>query len=361
MSVIKISASALLLATLSQASQANDISLVNSTWKYNKQSAYALQHDDYCGGTQDSIHNIAVPELKKRGLTASFGVIARSCWPDLWDKAKQYVDDGFTLYNHSMRHTPAFKPTWESKTFRDDWKNELDIGKANERIKAKTGYTPTLMAMPYDIGSDESYKYVREHPELIAMRAPVENNGVWAGNQGINDKDFYNGYKLKVSLFYDWSPYWKLGKKKRLGAFLQDVISQQGFGVQYFHGINDDSYFAVSKTEYLRLLDKLKQASDTDLVWVSDAGEIVNYRYAREYCTLTLEKSDAQQQRFSIQGTVTQTQLCSQVNRELTAMGDVEQKVVAVEQGGEALAFVQQDGKIQFEYQTDKGDITLLF
>ena len=40
----------------------------------------------------------------------------------------------------------------------------------------------------------------------------------------------------------------------------------------------------------MNFLDKLKKASDENLVWVSDAGEIVNYRFAREYCSLALRR-----------------------------------------------------------------------
>lgn len=338
-----------------------ELALTNTTWKFNKQSAYALQHDDYCGGTQGNIEDIIVPALLERGLTASFGVIAKDCWGDLWEKATVYVEQGFTLFNHSMRHTPAEKPTWEKSNFRIIWDNKRDIADANKKIKEKTGYTPTLMAMPFDIGTDESYKFVREHEELVAMRAPVEFNGKWSGNQGINNKNFYNPYKLKVELFHNWSPYWKLGKNKRLPAVLEDTIDREGFAIQYFHGVADESYYSVSKSEYLNFLDKLKDASDKGLVWVADATEIVNYRFAREYCTLVLNDKTETSAAFSVQGTVTQTQACSESDRQLTATGDIKLAVSKVEQGGKSIAFTQKEGQLQFEYGTDQGDIQLTF
>ena len=50
----------------------SEISLTNATWKFDKQSAYALQHDDYCSGTQGSINTIVVPALSERGLNRFF-------------------------------------------------------------------------------------------------------------------------------------------------------------------------------------------------------------------------------------------------------------------------------------------------
>ncbi len=348
-------------STYSHANTPPELSLQNATWKFNKQSAYALQHDDYCGGTQGSIDTIVVPALLARGLTASFGVIAKTCWAPLWEKAREHVNAGFTLFNHSMRHTPAYKPTWEKSNFKVIWDNKRDIADANQRIKNKTGFTPTFMALPYDIGSDESYAYVREHSELIAMRAPVENNGKWSGNLGINHKDFSNPYKLKVELFHNWSPYWKLGKNKRLPAFLQETIEREGFGIQYFHGVADESYYSVAKSEYLHFLDKLKKASDENLVWVADASEIVNYRFAREYCTLVLQSRSQKMANFSGQGSLTSTKKCNKSNGQLTAMADIEDNIRKIEQGGQAIKFTQVAGKLQFEYETNKGDVALYF
>ncbi|WP_022940061.1 hypothetical protein [Psychromonas hadalis] len=335
--------------------------MTNATWKYNKQSAYALQHDDYCAGTQGSIDEIVVLALLARDLTASFGVIAKTCWGALWGKARSHVEAGFTRYHYSMHHTPAFKPSWEKSDFKVIWDNKRDITDANKRIKDKTGYTPTLMAMPYDIGSDESYQYVRDHPELIAMRAPVENNGVWVGNVGVNSKNFHNSYKLKVEIFHKWSPYWKLGKNRRLAAFLNDTIEREGFGLQYFHGVADESYVSIAKSEYLNFLDKLKKASDEHLVWVADASEIVNYRFAREYCSLVETSQTEKSRLFSVQGTVTKTDNCTNVDRELTAMAIVTLTVSHVKQGGADLVFTQIDGVLQFEYQINKGDVEVVF
>ncbi|MCP4321929.1 MAG: polysaccharide deacetylase family protein [Psychromonas sp.] len=364
MSLFKISLITATLLTSQMAfsnSQLSQLSLSNSTWKFNKKSAYALQHDDYCGGTQGSIDSIVAPALLERGLTASFGVIAKTCWGVLWKSAREHVESGFTLFNHSMRHTPAFKPTWEKSGFKVIWDNKRDVADANQKIKDKTGYTPTFMALPYDVGSDEVYEYVQEHPDLIAMRAPVENNGSWSGNLGINSNKFRNSYKLKVELFHNWSPYWKLGKNKRLPAFLADVIAREGFGIQYMHGVADESYYSVPKSEYLKFLDILKKSSDDGLVWVADAGDIVNYRYAREYCTLVAKESSEKGIKFKIDGLLTRTQKCTELNRKLTAIGDTEQIVTSIRQSDKELAFTQIDGKLQFEYETDKGDIEVLY
>ena len=241
------------------------------------------------------------------------------------------------------------------------WDHQRDITEANKIIHSKTGYLPTFMAMPYDISSDESYEYVRDHPDLIAMRAPVENNGSWSGNLGVNSQNFHNAYKLKVEVFHNWSPYWKLGKKKRLPAYLQATIDKKGFGIQYFHGVDDETYYAVSKSEYLHFLDKLKEASDKDLVWVGDASEIVNYRYAREYCSLVLtEKTDASVI-FSVDGLLTKTKQCSQLNRQLTAVSETDIKIASIKQGGKEITFSQTEGQLLFEYDTSKGDIELQF
>jgi len=364
MSFFKVTLITVALLTSQVAFSSNQpaqLSLTNATWKFNKQSAYALQHDDYCGGTQGNIDSIVAPALLERGLTASFGVVAKTCWGSLWKSAREHVESGFTLFNHSMRHTPAFKPTWEKSSFKVIWDNKRDIADANQKIKDKTGYTPTFMALPYDIGTDEVYEYVRDHAELIAMRAPVENNGIWSGNLGINSKNFRNSYKLKVELFHNWSPYWKLGKNKRLPAFLADVIEREGFGIQYMHGVADESYYSVPKSEYLKFLDVLKKSSEDGLVWVGDAGEIVNYRYAREYCTLVAKESSEKSIKFSVNGLLTRTKQCTELNRELTAQGEVSQTVSAIKQGDKALAFTQVDGKLQFEYETDKGDVEVLF
>ncbi|NTS78385.1 polysaccharide deacetylase family protein [Catenovulum sp. SM1970] len=328
-----------------------------ATWKDNLPAAYAMQHDDWCLDSANGIGEHVFPEVAERGLTTSIGVITSLCDESKWQKAKAFVDAGFSIFNHSKTHAYPDAPSWDPNAV-ITWDDEQEVTVANQEIYAQTGFMPSMFGIPYGLLSSDSLQMMRDSNLITMVRKQTFLDGNFTMSHGINAADFSDPYQLLGNLYDDeWGPYNQAHEgAAKITAYLDDTIANGGFGLQYFHGVNDTSYYSVPLNEFTEFLDYLAVKVEDKAVWLDTPEAIVNYRMASQNCSL-----DIQTVPF---GYIAQFDLsnpaCSAYQAELTLTIDQSQKVAAIYQGALALPFNQTEQGVQFDVMTSGLAITVL-
>ncbi|NTS76653.1 polysaccharide deacetylase family protein [Catenovulum sp. SM1970] len=256
-----------------------------ATWRNDAPAAYAMQHDDWCGGIAPGILEHVYPEVSERGLTTSIGVVAGSCTEQEWQQAKDFVDAGFSIFNHSMTHAFNDAPPWD-QNLTTNWNDQEQIHQSNMAIADNTGYVPSMFGIPYGIWRSESDHYMQKYLGISSLRAPSFVDGQFSQSHGINAADFADNYRILGNLYDDdWSPYNQAHDgAAKITSYLDDTIASGGFGLQYFHGVNDGSYHSVPLADYQTFLDYLKTKVDNGEVWLDTPENIIKYRNLRDEC-----------------------------------------------------------------------------
>ncbi|NTS76652.1 polysaccharide deacetylase family protein [Catenovulum sp. SM1970] len=256
-----------------------------ATWQNNAPAAYAMQHDDWCGGIAPGILEHVYPEVSQRGLTTSVGVVAGNCSVEEWQQAKDFVDAGFSIFNHSMTHGFNDAPSWDPDAA-ITWDDTEEIHQTNMLIKQNTGFVPSVFGIPYGIWSSKSDDYVKQYIGITGLRAPTFVDGEFNVSNGINAADNFDNYRVLGNLYDDqWSPY-NLNNEgaAKITSYLDETIAQGGFGLQYFHGVNDNSYHSVPLADYQTFLDYLKVKVDNNEVWLDTPENIIKYLTVKDNC-----------------------------------------------------------------------------
>jgi peptidoglycan/xylan/chitin deacetylase (PgdA/CDA1 family) len=328
-----------------------------TTWKDDLPAAYAMQHDDWCGGIAPGILNHVYPEVTARGLTSSIGIIAANCNETEWSQARDMVGDGFSIFNHSMTHGFVNAPSWDP-TMEIDWNPEIELNDANVLIAENTGFTPTYHGIPYGQWTTAAWDYMRAHPTLNKMRAPGELDGVWTPSNGINAANFADPYKILGNLYDDdWGPYNKANEgAAKITSYLDETIVNGGFGLQYFHGVNDSSYHSVPLDDFKQFLDHLKTKVDAKEVWADHAETIIDYRMAREHCDVNIENAP-----FGYIVSFDESDAnCQEYATDLTLELDINVDVAAVIQNGNSLSFSDVDSNIHTNVDPLAGEVVVV-
>lgn len=260
-----------------------------TTWKNGAKGAYSLVHDDYCSmyyGTDPYI-KIMDPELTKRGLVASFGMITSNCSDQHWAAAKEMMAHGHEIVSHSRNHPNPYIP---------DASLEAEINGATADIAAKLdGYKPSYFIWPGDVASTKAIDFLKAQPNFIGGRATHLVDGSGPNNAvdyttmpaGVNPANFDNPYRVKWDLFTadgKWSLY-PMGSEI-LNLHIDAAINQGGWATRTAHGVDTGYWETIPLNRYLTHLDYAKAKVDSGELWMDTPSNVIKYRYARDFCKL---------------------------------------------------------------------------
>jgi endoglucanase len=223
-------------------------------WKDSKEAALSLNFDD----SMISQAEIAVPELSKRGLTATFlvnpGTDRYQQKKSVWEQVAPA--NGFEIGNHTMHHTGAA----------DLQEAEYEIGEAANIIRS---YTPA-----------------QKNKLMIFHRGGGTN---W----GISEEEF-NSLLKKYNLYErPWTNMISARgmSSSQLISFIRQVLSNNEWGAILFHGIEGE-WLSITKNTFNRLLDYL--VSVEDRLWIATYTDIYKYRKERETAQLSVLEASAE-------------------------------------------------------------------
>jgi peptidoglycan/xylan/chitin deacetylase (PgdA/CDA1 family) len=231
----------------------------------NHSAAVSLTFDDARAVQLD----VAVPELNKRHLRATFFVIVSKLTRlDDWRKAQL---EGHEIGNHSLTHPhPDVLNKADEEIQVEDAKLFLD---SNFRSDILT------FAYPYAEISPGFAYWVKRYN--FAARG-------WRGTGDLlyvaseSDPDWYNLPSQPASTKYDLDIY---------KGWIDKAVSMHAWTTLQIHGIGDPStgWEPIPKTTFTSLLDYLRAEQDKGL-WVAPFGEVAAYLRAQRI----LEKAPAQ-------------------------------------------------------------------
>lgn len=125
----------------------------------NRKAAISYTFDD---GIQDQ-YTLAYPEMKKRGIRATFGIIGSKVGgtikatgvPDVpamtWDQIREMYADGFEIANHGYNHKNL-------TSLGDDW--QAEVTQNDDLIEQEVGQRPLTFIYPYNGKTDEIVAWV---------------------------------------------------------------------------------------------------------------------------------------------------------------------------------------------------------
>lgn len=274
-----------------------------TSWLNGAKGAHTLAHDDYCSPTTSGLEQYALPELNKRGLNASFGVIASNCTEAQWQQMKADAALGHEFFNHTLTHMGEFN---DSAQAMPNWQAEAEIKQAHDLVLAKTGLKLTFVAFPFDLASDATRSYVQSLGYLGMRAAQALYNGKPAGRNGSGHQpvEVFNwGNNSNNPFFVKWDAYdqkctWSLyeaagsaGKgvcpstpNDILIRHAQNAIDNGTWTYRTMHGVADASWQAVPLEQYTTYLDFLKKKVDRGELWVATPSDVLRYRATRANC-----------------------------------------------------------------------------
>ncbi|WP_228028193.1 carbohydrate-binding protein [Chitinibacter fontanus] len=260
-----------------------------STWKNGAKGAYSLVHDDYCSMyyANDPYIKIIDPELTKRGLVASFGMITSNCSDQHWAAAKEFMAHGHEIVSHSRSHPNPYIP---------DASLETEMNGATADMAAKLdGYKPSYFIWPGDVASTKAIEFLKAQPNFIGGRATHLVDGSGPNNAvdyttmpaGVNPANFDNPYRIKWDLFTadgKWSLY-PMGSEI-LNLHIDAAINQGGWATRTSHSVDTGYYETIPLDRYTKHLDYAKAKVDAGELWMDTPSNVIKYRYARDFCKL---------------------------------------------------------------------------
>jgi hypothetical protein len=239
-----------------------------AVWKGETKGAYTIIHDDLCDWNINSLLTIAEPELTKRSLPSAFGAIVQRCEErTLWPRLEEMRQHGHEIINHSWDHQDivlAEPPTTL----------ELQVNHATEVLDANLKDQKTsFFIFPYDSFNDAA----------IARLSTLGYLGARAGTKGVNGADFPDGMRVMFDVYGGENSIYD-GDGDILKIYVDLAISEGGWSVREFHGIDDTTFWSMATPDYQTHLDYVKSKVDSGELWVDTPSTVVRYRFARQYC-----------------------------------------------------------------------------
>ena len=318
-------------------------------WYADLPAAYSIQFDDWCGHSSHGIYDYALPEFQKRNLVGSIGIIAGFCTDQEWAQAQEFIDSGWSIFNHTMTHVFAIAPSWQPDAV-VTWDTEYQIGAANDLVAEKlNGYRMQSVAMPNDLLTTEVDNYVRNHEDFIAMRAPNEMDGTWVPSSGMNRRftakpcpqgSVCNGGLVPLDTFFLrndlYGPYSGFGGfgTSSLIAMVDYPINYTGWALQYNHGVNDSSWESIPLDVFIEYADHLAKRRDAGDIWVATPETVTKYHQATIACTL---KAPIALPHATLYQVDTESVACQRHLTAVTAIIDLLAPVTRVLQAGQPL------------------------
>lgn len=242
------------------------------SWLDNKKAAVALTFDDWSPGHPA----IVVPELKKRGMNATFFVSQALGIPN-YNQVLAAANDGNEIANHTFKH--------EDLTTLSSADKKTEIRGAKDFFASKlNGKKVLTFAYPfgsYDAATIDSVK----NSHHIAARGVQPSSGNYTYNFGATENDYYKiltygmDNTISLSQFY---------------GQVQNVINGGGLLTYLYHSIysntvNDNSFAQIHQDVLAKQLDTLK--SKQGEVWICNFAQAIQYHKERK--TAVLEEVSA--------------------------------------------------------------------
>ena len=218
-----------------------------ATYDRNRKAAISYTFDD---GIQDQ-YTLAYPEMKKRGLRATFAIIGSKVGGSIkatnsptvpamtWDQIREMYADGFEIASHGWNHSAL--PNLSEEAL----KNE--VGKNDSAIVAEVGQYPLTFVYPGNSKND-------------AVVAYVESTRV--------------GSRTKQTSFGGSSD------QMSMNSYVNDLIKNGTWGVTMIHAIAEGYASFSDPTQLYNHWDYV--TTITDRLWVAPFCEVAAYIKERD-------------------------------------------------------------------------------
>ena len=252
--------SALFLVVAGHACAGEDPGTRVAKWKDDKKAAFMLMFDDNC---PTHLKN-AIPELKKRGLIATFYVVPGQT--GLWTPAREkaLVESGMVLANHTFNHTGA----------PDLAGIEEEIRKCSEVLDQ---ITPN-----------------GDKPHLVSFGIP---GGLKPGHWNIGKpqlKEILDRYHLVERPPFK-GPACGIKTVGEITRQIDEAIAQGRFEYTVFHGFGGD-WLSFSLPDCIAILDYVAERKDR--LWVTDPISL--HKYETEWKTAQVNVVGKDDQRIRL-------------------------------------------------------------
>jgi peptidoglycan/xylan/chitin deacetylase (PgdA/CDA1 family) len=222
--------------------------------------------------------DVAVPELNKRDLHATFFVIVSKL--TRLDDWKRVQTEGHEIGNHSVSHEHPARLTAEGE--------ESQVEDAKRFLDSNFKSNVIIFAYPYAELSPGLIFWVKKYD--FAARA-------WHGNSespyitSDDEPDWYNLPSQPVYTNYDAGVY---------KGWIDKVIAMQAWTILQMHGIGDPStgFEPIPTDTFLALLDYLK-AQESRGLWVAPFGTVAAYLRGQKILEAARPQLQNGEERFS--------------------------------------------------------------
>ncbi len=298
-------------------------------WKGNKKAAFLLMFDD----GWPSHWQVAVPELVKRGMVATFYIVPKKGEYSKFEKEwKKVVEQGMALGNHTMTHDGFQGP--------EDAETEVG-GCTRYLLDFVPGKNPRLISFglpgvkDYNFGEGNSLKALLTKYHLV-------------------DRGDFKGH----GAVYHWKT------TEEMLALADKAIAAGGLEFLVVHGVERitpnwgfQDMWPLKQDILLPLLDALKERMDRGDLWITDHISAHQYETERQTAKVRVVSADARVIRVECSSDA-DPQFYDQPLTLQTAVPPTWQRC-RVGQGAQQKEVKTANGVVQFEALPNKGVITL--
>lgn len=309
-----------------------------ANWLGNKEAAVSLTFDDWSQGQQ----TLAVPELNKRQIKATFFINGQRDYAKLIELAKQ----GHEVGNHSVSHQDI--STFTAEKFQQevfDFQHQIDQNITSQRC--------VTFAYPFGGGANNQKVINSIKKTHVAARGVYQVMNSFDPRLSYDfaktENDYYNTNVVSVSrdsAFY--------------AGMLDKVIAGGGHISFLYHAFHRGGYDFISMNRFKQQLTSLEERSDR--LWVTTYSNAMRYHREKNCATLT-EINPPFTEKNSWKLNLSDTLVNNIVyNQELTI--NLEKPVTVksvskITQNGQRIAFTIKDDVIVFNAIPDHGEIIL--
>lgn len=245
-----------------------------ATWKDDKAAAFLLMFDD----SWPSHWQVAAPELLKRGMVATFYInpgkgeykqFAKEWEQNLWRQ-------GMVYGNHTMTH----------KGVHDMDEAEREIGGCARVIRGIVGWPET---------------------KLVSYGQPGVGPNDWKIDAAALEGLLKKHHLISRPDFRDHGAVYHLKTAAEMLVLADRAIASKGMEYVIFHGVERivpdwkyQDFWAFKQTEFLALLDALKERRDRGDLWITDHISQHQYETERNAATVRVLAADASRIRLEL-------------------------------------------------------------
>jgi len=317
-----------------------------ATYKDGKTGAYSLIHDDFGAGYAHGIEDYADSIAYNRGIPISFAVIAGECGKEDWNKAKEMIQHGHQVLNHTMKHKCGQANNWCSFGNWDEKDFDVEIDSSTSLIEKNTGKHPAFFIFPFDLFTDTMVAYLK-HKHYAGARAGQQNL--------VHESSIEDPFRLNFTVFRPEQD------ASVLNSFANEAVQKKSWAIRVVHGVNDESWASISLSDYRAHLDYLKKLSNTHSLWVANLSDVVLYSILRERYAAVVAESDDKERvtkiNFALKA-MSSTNLHHPTFKQVQATSSLKELTVVIVQDDLTIADIRQGGK-KLSYKIREGKLLI--